>query len=186
MGSSWSSSLRLHTPLCDLLDIRYPLVQAPMAGGWTTPELVSAVCEAGGGGVLAGARISPQRLQEDIRAVKARTNRPFGVNFLLAPPEQGGGDVATVQRFLDGFREELGLAPGETALSLPSSPLQEQLEVVFEEGVPLLSLAMGDPGELFERAHEEGVRTIAMVTSVKEAVLVAERGTNMVYPPNYQ
>ena len=140
----------------------------------------------GGGGVLAGARISPQRLQEDIRAVKARTNRPFGVNFLLAPPEQGGGDVATVQRFLDGFREELGLAPGETALSLPSSPLQEQLEVVFEEGVPLLSLAMGDPGELFERAHEEGVRTIAMVTSVKEAVLVAERGTNMVYPPNYQ
>ncbi len=99
-----------------------------------------------------------------------------------APPEQGGGDVATVQRFLDGFREELGLAPSETELSLPSSPLQEQLEVVFKEGVAVLSLAMGDPGELFERAHEEGMGTRAMVTSVEEAVLVAERGTNMVYP----
>ena len=58
--------------------------------------------------------------------------------------------------------------------------------MVFEEGVQVLSLAMGDPGELFKRAHEEGMRTIVMVTSVKEAVLVAERGTNMVYPPNYQ
>src|SRR5829696_2066212 len=115
------SSLGLHTPICDLLGVRYPVIQAPMAGGWTTPELVSAVCEAGGFGVLAGARISPQSLQEDIRAVKARTNRPFGVNFLLAPPVQGGGDAATAQRFLDGFREELELPSVETELSLPSS-----------------------------------------------------------------
>ena len=50
MGSGWSFSSQLHTPLCDLLGNRYPIVQAPMAGGWTTPELVSAVCEAGGSG----------------------------------------------------------------------------------------------------------------------------------------
>jgi hypothetical protein len=41
--------------------------------------------------------------------------------------------VASVQRFLDRFREELGLPPGETDLSLPPSPLEDQLEVVFEE-----------------------------------------------------
>ena len=180
MGSTGSFSVRLHTPLCDLLGIRYPLVQAPMAGGWTTPELVSAVCEAGGFGVLAGARVTPERLREDIRAVKARTDRPFGVNFLLAPPEPGGGEVATVQRFLDGFREELGLPPGETELALPPSPLREQLEVVFEERVPVLSTAMGDPDELLERAHEEGMRTMATVTTVEEAVLVAERGADAV------
>ncbi len=172
--------MRLHTPLCDLLGSRYPLVQAPMAGGWTTPELVSAVCEAGGFGVLAGARVTPERLQEDIQAVKARTDRPFGVNFLLAPPEPGRGDVAAVQRFLDGFREELGLPLGKTELSLPPSPLQEQLEVVIEERVPVLSTAMGDPGELFERAHEEGMRRMAMVTTVEEAVLAAERGADAV------
>src|ERR671916_2756993 len=108
MGSDRSSALRLRTPLCDLLGIRCPLVQAPMAGGWATPELVSAVCEAGGLGVLAGARVTPERLREDIREVKARTDRPFGVNFLLASPEPASGDVSTVQRFLDGFRVELG------------------------------------------------------------------------------
>lgn len=151
-----------------------------MAGGWTTPALVSEVSEAGGLGMLAGARVAPDRLREDIRAVKARTDRPFGVNFLLAPPEPGGGDVTTVQRFLDRFREELGLPSGETELALPSSPLQEQLEVVFAERVPVLSLATGDPGELAERAHEEGMQTIAMVTTVEEAMLAAERGANVV------
>ena len=123
MGSDRSSALRLRTPLCDLLGIRCPLVQAPMAGGWTMPELVSAVCEARGLGVLAGARISPERLREDIRAVRARTDQPFGVNFLLAPPQPGGGDVAAVQRFLDGIREELGLPSGGTEIALPPSPL---------------------------------------------------------------
>jgi nitronate monooxygenase len=170
----------LRTPLCHLLGIRYPIFQAPMAGGWTTPALVSEVSNAGGLGMLAGARVSPDRLREDIRAVKARTDRPFGVNFLLAPPEPGGGDVTTVQRFLDRFREDLGLPSGDAELSLPPSPLQEQLEVVFSERVPVLSTATGDPGELTQRTHEEGVRMIAMVTTVEEAVLVAERGADVV------
>ncbi len=153
-----------------------------MARGWTTPELVSAVCEAGGRGTGGGEDLSPKPQRGHPGGQGPDQPPPFGVNFLLAPPEQGGGDVATVQRFLDGFREELGLAPSETELSLPSSPLREQLEVVLKEGVAVLSLAMGDPGELFERAYEEGMGTRAMVTSVEEAVLVAERGTNMVYP----
>jgi nitronate monooxygenase len=170
----------LSTSLCDLLGIPYPIIQAPMAGGWTTPDLVSAVCEAGGFGVLAGARVSPEKLREDIRAVKARIDRPFGVNFLLAPPEPGNEDVASVQRFLDRFRERLNLPPGETDITLPPSPLAEQLEIVFEERVPVLSVALGDPGELVERAHDEGMLVSAMVTTVEEAVRVAERGVDVV------
>ena len=121
------------TTLCDLLGIRCPIIQAPMAGGWTTPELVAAVSTAGGFGVPAGAGVSPETLREDIQATKARTSRPFGVNFLLAP-EPGNRDVETVQRFLDRFREGLGLPPGEVDLTLPPSPLPEQIEVVFEGG----------------------------------------------------
>lgn len=170
----------LSTPLSELLGIRYPIIQAPMAGGWTTPDLVCAVCEAGGFGVLAGARVSPEKLREDIRTVKARTDRPFGVNFLIAPPGEGNEDVASVQRFLDRFRNRLGLPPGRTDIALPPSPLEEQLEIVFEERVPVLSVALGDPGELVERAHEEGALVSAMVTTVEEAVRVAERGVDIV------
>jgi nitronate monooxygenase len=171
----------LRTPLCDLLDIRYPIFQAPMAGGWTTPNLVSEVSNAGGLGILAGARIAPDQLRENIRAVKARTDRPFGVNFILARPEEGNRDLAAVQRFLDRFREELGLPPGTTEFpSLPTSPLAKQLEVVFEEGVPVLSTALGDPTSLVEVAHAADCRVTAMVTSVEEAVLAAESGADVV------
>ena len=179
MASSHSHRT-LSTSLCDLLGIRYPIIQAPMAGGWTTPDLVSAVCEAGGFGVLAGARVAPEKLRDDIKVVKGRTDKPFGVNFLIAPPGRENEDVASVQRFLDRFRERLDLPPGNTDIAAPPSPLAEQLEVVFEERVPVLSVALGDPAELVERAHGEGVMVSAMVTTAEEAVRVAERGVDVV------
>jgi nitronate monooxygenase len=151
-----------------------------MAGGWTTPELVAAVSNAGGFGSLAGAGVPPERLREDIKAVKERTDRPFAVNFLLAPPGPGSQDVAAVQRFLDRFREELDLPPGEAELEPPSFSLEEQLEVVFEERVPMLSVALGDPGDLVGRAHEEGMLVTSMVTTVEEAVRAAEGGVDLV------
>ena len=135
--ASTSPRASFSTPLCHLLGIRYPVVRAPIAGGWTAPELVSEVSSAGGLGVLAGARVSPDQLREDIRTVKARTDRPFAVNFPLARPEEENRDVATAQGFLDRFREELELPPGATELATPPSPLAEQLEIVFEEGVPV-------------------------------------------------
>src|SRR5688572_20253774 len=98
----------LRTPLTDLLGIRYPIVQAGMAGS-STPDLVAAVSNAGGLGILGAALMRPDQVREAIRAIKARTDRPFGVNFQLAPPESGNHDVKAVQAFLDRFRRALGL-----------------------------------------------------------------------------
>jgi nitronate monooxygenase len=151
-----------------------------MAGGWTTPEMVSAVSQAGGFGVLAGAGVPPEQLKEDIRAVRARTTKPFGVNFLLAAPESGNRDVAAAQRFLDRFRKVFDLPPGETDLEPPPFQLSEQLEIVFEERVPVLSTGLGDPGDLVERAHAESMLVASMVTTVEEAILVVERGADIV------
>ena len=178
--ASESPRVSLSTALCDLLGVRYPVIQAPMAGGWTTPELVSAVSNAGGFGSLAGAGVPPEQLREDIRAVKEQTDRPFAVNFLLAPPGPGSRDVAAAQRFLDGFRERFGLPSGETDLVAQPPPLEEQLEVVLEEEVPVLSVALGDPGELVERAHGEGMLVVSMVGTVEDAVRDAEAGADVV------
>lgn len=177
-GASLSSVLR--TPLCDLLGIRYPIVQAGMAGGPTTPEMVAAVSNAGGLGVLGAARLAPDQLRKAIRTIKEQTDRPFGVNFLLAPPELGNQDVPTVQLFLDHFREELQIPPGATELALPPSRLPEQLEIVFGERVPVLSIGLGDPGRLVAAAHAAGARVMAMVTTVEEARRVVEGGADIV------
>src|SRR5438128_2621515 len=103
--------MRADTHLGQLLGIRYPIVQAPMAGGHVTTDLVVAVCEAGGLGVIAGAMLSPDALREEIRAVRARTERPFGVN-IFAPVERGEATpdaTAAVNELLAPFRADAGL-----------------------------------------------------------------------------
>jgi len=90
----------LHTPLCDLLGCRHPIVQTGM--GWVaTPELVAAVCNAGAFGFLAAATIPPERVGAEIERVKALTDRPFGVNFLMDAP---GADVITEAIVSHGVR----------------------------------------------------------------------------------
>ncbi len=79
----------LHTPLCDLLDVSYPIVQTGM--GWVaTPELVAAVSNTGAIGFLAAATIPPDEVEDAIVRTRELTDRPFGVNFLMDAP---GADV---------------------------------------------------------------------------------------------
>ena len=73
----------LHTPICDLLGCRYPILQAGM-GGVARSELVAAVTEAGGYGFLGMVRESPDLIAREIDAVRARTDGPFGVNLIPA------------------------------------------------------------------------------------------------------
>lgn len=70
-----------HTILCDLLGIRHPILQGAMQGGGGV-ELVAAVSEAGGLGVLPTFGGTDQKLRDDIAGVRSRTNRPFGVNIM--------------------------------------------------------------------------------------------------------
>ena len=75
-----------HTPLCDLLGCRYPIVQTGM--GWVTgSELVAATTNAGGFGFLAGATIAADRIEAEIVRVRQLTDdRPFGLNFHMFQP----------------------------------------------------------------------------------------------------
>ena len=76
-----SPSLEM-TPLCRRLDLTAPVVQAPV-GSATTPELAAAVSNAGGLGMLALTWTPPGSVRESIRATRALTDRPFGVNLVL-------------------------------------------------------------------------------------------------------
>ena len=75
----------LHTRICELLEIEHPIISAPM-GGAATAELAAAVSEAGGLGMIGAWVNSPDWLREQIRAVRDRTNRPFGVGFISSFP----------------------------------------------------------------------------------------------------
>ena len=132
--------------LTELLGIRFPIVQAPMAGGPSTVELAVAVSEAGGLGSIAGAMMSPDELRAAIRAVRERSTRPFAVNVFapLPPVEPDSEVVQAVQRELAPHRERLGLPEPETSPP-PGWTVSDQLAVVAEERVPALSFTFGIP-----------------------------------------
>jgi nitronate monooxygenase len=85
----------LHTRLCDLLDIRYPILNAPMGGGDAPAELAAAVSEAGGLGLIGGTTMegAPWLLSQ-IRRARELTDRPFGVGFISHLP--GAADLMAV------------------------------------------------------------------------------------------
>ena len=90
----------LHTEICDLLGIRYPIIQTGM--GWVAkPELVAAVSNAGAIGFLAAATIPPHEVEGEIEAIKQLTDKPFGVNFLMDAP---GADVISEAIIRQGVR----------------------------------------------------------------------------------
>ncbi len=75
----------IRSPLCDLLGIRYPLLQGGMA--WIADaSLAAAVSEGGGLGIVSAMNADADWLRGEIREVKKRTNKPFGVNIMLMSP----------------------------------------------------------------------------------------------------
>ena len=76
----------LHTRLCEMLGITHPILNAPMAGA-AGAELAAAVSAAGGFGLIGGSAGDPTWLRGQIRAVRERTDRPFGVGFISSAPE---------------------------------------------------------------------------------------------------
>src|SRR5437762_13869093 len=73
---------RLHTPVCDLLGIEVPIFQGGMAT-YTSAELVAAVSNAGGLGIIGGLGRNRDDLRDEIRRVRNLTSKPFGVNHVV-------------------------------------------------------------------------------------------------------
>jgi enoyl-[acyl-carrier protein] reductase II len=85
----------LRTPLCDLLGVEHPIMLAGM-GGVSYAELVAAVSNAGGYGVLGMAGTGPDFIREQMRQVRRLTDKPFGVDLLAASPESLTASVEVI------------------------------------------------------------------------------------------
>ncbi|MBI1730440.1 nitronate monooxygenase [Candidatus Acetothermia bacterium] len=133
----------LRTPLCDLLGIEFPVIQAGM-GLFTSAELVAAVSNAGGLGSLGASQRSAEDLRIELKRTKDLTFRPFAVNHLV------------------------------TTLN------EESFAITLEAKPYLISLALGDPGNLVNRAHDSGILVMHQVHTVQQAREAAERGVDVI------
>ena len=190
----------LRTALCDFLGIEYPICLAGMGGKWTPPELVAAVSEAGGLGVMGGTGTPVEDLRKRIRRVRELTDKPFGVDLLLPVvtgkvETQGGSgrqesEYEAVRRqyprhaeFVDTLAAEFGLEkveppppPRETGITLARS----QVDMILEEDVAVFAAALGDPAWVVPMAREKGVKVMGLAGSVRNAQRQAQAGVDIV------
>ncbi|MBO8193670.1 nitronate monooxygenase [Streptomyces oryzae] len=159
----------------------HPVIQAPMAGGASRPELAAAVSEAGGLGFLAAGYKTPEAMYEEIRQLRRLTGRPFGVNVFMPQPRTADPSAVVV------YREQLaGEATWyETELGdtdcMTDDAYEAKLAILCDDPVPVVSFHFGCPTrEVLERFARLGTRTLVTATSVPEARAVQAAGAHAV------
>ncbi len=136
----------LHSPLCDLLGIDHPIIQAGMGPFGSGAELAAAVSNAGALGSLGGAARPVDDLREQLARLLDLTSQPFAVNF--------------------------------TQPWLQRNP--ESFDVALDAKPAVISLALGDPGDLVKRAHDAGILFVQQVHTVGQARDMADRGVDVI------
>ncbi|GAA1003215.1 oxidoreductase [Acrocarpospora pleiomorpha] len=163
----------------DLQSLRYPIIQAPMAGGPSTPELAAAVSGAGGLGFLAAGYRTVAELRADIAAVRARTEAPFGVN-LFVPGTGPRPEETALETYAERLRpdaERYGVRLGDPVAD--DDGWAEKLALVAGERVPVVSFVFGLPGrEVVEELRRAGALVLVTVTTPAEAVAAWEGGAD--------
>ncbi|MBI4246010.1 MAG: nitronate monooxygenase [Candidatus Rokubacteria bacterium] len=191
----------LHTSLCDDLQIQYPIILAGMGmkGRATPPELVAAVSEAGGLGVLGGSWLDGDEVRRRIRAVRNLTDKPFGVDLLLpasmadAAPDRAEMR-ARIERdhpqhvaFVRSLMDKFGLSPIVAKGGVMSPEfIRRQVDACLEERIPVFAAGLGDPAWVVPLAHQVGMKVMGLVGNVRNAQRQVQAGVDYVIAQGYE
>ncbi len=151
-----------------------PVIQAPMAGGITTPQLVAAVANHGGVGSFGFAYSTPEKIHADLVAAQSLTSGSINANFFVfnlvrLPSDQTQTNAMQALRSLG--------VDGAHSLTIPAEPinpnLMEQLEPVWRTRPAILSFHFGLPPDgIIEKAHRLGIAVGITATSLREALSI--------------
>ena len=169
------------TNLMRHVGMAHPIIQAPMAGGGDTPELVAVVSNSGALGFIGAAYLTPEQIESAAAEVRARTSRPFGINLFaptaaVDPPSIPKAMIAR----LGPYFAELGLPlPNSASSQVPR--FDEQLAASLECGVSCFSFTFGLlPADAVERIKARKVFLIGTATTVEEAVQLEKSGVDAI------
>lgn len=160
-----------HNAFSQHTGISYPILQAPMAGGPGSPNLVAAVSNHGCLGSLAAGYLKANALDSAIHAIKKATSKPFLTNFFIPAQASATADqMHSMLRILHPFARELGIE-----LTLPTPPFcpsfESQMEVLLDHRLSILSFTFGLlETKWIKILKERRVMLIGTATSIEEAL----------------
>lgn len=163
------------------LGIQHSIVQGPMGGGPSTPELVAAVSNSGGLGSLGAAYLTPDQITDAIRRIRSLTSRPFNVNLFA-----GGWstdqtfDPGPMLEILGEIHQKLGIPAPQAPQPMPD-PFPAQLEAVLDARPPIFSFTFGIPDrDAIARLKSRGIAILGTATTVDEARALKAAGVDAI------
>ena len=170
----------MDTILTRTLSFSHPIIQAPLAGGGDTPDLVAAVSNAGGMGFVGAAYLNPEQIAATAKAVRERTSRKFGINLFAPMPAPESQNAEKALERVQPYFIELGLP----APSLPKSaglPFDEQLVACLESGASAFSFTFGElPKRAIEQIKSRRMFLIGTATTIDEAHALESAGVDAI------
>ncbi|MBV9318508.1 MAG: nitronate monooxygenase, partial [Mycobacterium sp.] len=187
----------MRTRVADLLGVEFPICAFSHCR-----DVVAAVSNAGGFGILGAVAHSPARLDTELSWIEEQTGgKPYGVDLLLPPnyvgAKQGGIDAEQVRAllpdehraFVDDLLARYGIAvsPNDErraivgGLNISPKGYQPLLDVAFAHDIRLVASALGPPPpDLVERAHDNDVLVAALAGTTEHARRHAAAGVDLV------
>ena len=166
--------------LMQKLGIKFPIIQAPMAGGATTPELIAAVSNYGALGSLGAGYMEPDDIRTTIRKIRKLTDKPFAVNLFI--PQKAKATSLQIKNMQEIIKK---VCPGfdldyNERLTPYVPNFDKQLQVIIEEDVPVFSFTFGmlSP-EWVNQLKRAKITTIGTVTNVLEATTLESSGIDI-------
>ncbi len=187
----------LHTKFCDMFGLEYPLVAFTHC-----KDVVVAVTNAGGLGVMGEVGHTPQEIAADVKWIRERVGaKAFGVDLLFpasVPPSANMEDLNAQipeehRRFVQGIKERYNVPdPKKDEMRrrgggglLSQEHARRQLDVVLEERVPFLASGLGNPAFVIDAARERGIKIGGLVGRVRQARREIEAGVDVIIAQGY-
>src|ERR1700733_8805066 len=166
----------------ELLNIQYPIIQAPMAGT-DSPEFVAAACNAGVLGSLGAQYKTPDEIKKAIAQIRRYTDKPFAVNLFALGKNMVPSDeqIAEARDRLQKYYDHFGItAPSIESVKATIDP-EAQLETILAARVPVFSFTLGIPETRWIYAFKSvSTVLIGAATNVKEARALEAAGIDAV------
>jgi len=175
--------MTLATLLSASFGLSTPIIQAPMAGGPSSQELVAACSAAGALGSFGFAYTQPAEMKKQSAWVRAKTGRPFGIN-LFTSPQPGQIDAGSQRGALDavaGYYRELGLPVPEPVQAPYAPDLEAQLAAVEEIAPRVFTVHLSDlPERNLRNLKAKNILVGGSATCVAEAQRLESLGFDFV------
>ena len=186
-------ALSLHTEICDMLGIEYPIFSFNHCR-----DVTAAVSNGGGIGVLGVTGMNGDEIRAEVEWLRKHTDKPFGIDLLLpqANPQKATHEelMANIPKenieFMDKLRRELELPPGYRPESRRGSmglglggtlaSQMEQVDAICELKPAVFAGGLGMNAEIVRRCHQAGIKVVSLVGNVRQALRVAGWGVDII------